>query len=98
MAAPVVLYLLLFTFDGNLQKVKGVVAVCSEPSCPQCRVQMQSRRDCKRDARFDRLLKLLYTNLRSYEAQVRISSSPLPSCKEIRRPAAGLFAAWRSIA
>ncbi|EIE19839.1 hypothetical protein COCSUDRAFT_58076 [Coccomyxa subellipsoidea C-169] len=44
--------------------------VASEPSCPQCRVQMQSRRDCKRDVRFDRLLKLLYTNLRSYEAQV----------------------------
>ncbi len=32
---------------------------------------MQSRRDCKRDSRFDRLLTLLYDNIRSYEAQVR---------------------------
>ncbi|KAK9902834.1 hypothetical protein WJX75_008005 [Coccomyxa subellipsoidea] len=44
--------------------------VANEPSCPQCREQMQSRRDCKRDIRFDRLLKLLYTNIRSYEAQM----------------------------
>ncbi|BDA51323.1 probable E3 ubiquitin-protein ligase RING1 at N-terminal half [Coccomyxa sp. Obi] len=44
--------------------------VASEPSCPQCREQMQSRRDCKRDSRFDRLLTLLYENISSYEAQV----------------------------
>ena len=31
---------------------------------------MQSRRDCKPDLRFDQLLKLLYDNISSYEAQV----------------------------
>ena len=46
------------------------VPVCSEPSCPQCRRQMQSRRDCKRDSRFDRLMKQLYGDLHGFEAQV----------------------------
>ncbi len=45
-------------------------AVCSEPACPQCRMQMQSRRDCKRDSRFDRLLQQLYGDLQGFEAQV----------------------------
>lgn len=36
---------------------------------------MQSRRDCKRDLRFDRLLTLLYRNIRSYEEQVRAEAA-----------------------
>ena len=42
----------------------------SEPACPQCRMQMQSRRDCKRDSRFDRLMQQLYGDLHGSEAQV----------------------------
>ena len=45
-------------------------AECSEPACPQCRMQMQSRRDCKRDSRFDRLMQQLYGDLQGFEAQV----------------------------
>ncbi len=33
---------------------------------------MQSRRDCKRDSRFDRLLQQLYGDLQGFEAQVLI--------------------------
>ena len=40
---------------------------------------MQSRRDCKRDSRFDRLMQQLYGDLQGFEAQVepelRICSS-----------------------
>ncbi len=32
---------------------------------------MQSRRDCKRDARLDRLLGILYADIGAYEDQVR---------------------------
>ena len=33
---------------------------------------MQSRRECKRDSRFDRLLQQLYGDLQGFEAQVLI--------------------------
>ena len=56
------------------KQVMYVPVACSEPSCPQCRVPMQSRRDAKRDTRFDRLLKVLYSNISRYEAQARITS------------------------
>ena len=42
----------------------------SEPACPQCRMQMQSRRDCKRDSRFNRLMQQLYGDLHGSDAQV----------------------------
>lgn len=50
--------------------------VYSEPSCPQCRVPMQSRRDCKKDPRYDRLLAVLYANIYSYEEKVRPAINP----------------------
>ncbi len=31
---------------------------------------MQSRRDCKKDPRYDRLLSVLYANIQGYEAKV----------------------------
>lgn len=37
--------------------------------CPQCRKPMQSRRDCKSDPRFDRLVALLFNDLEEYEKQ-----------------------------
>ncbi|KAK9843792.1 hypothetical protein WJX81_006630 [Elliptochloris bilobata] len=39
-------------------------------TCPQCREPMQSRRDCKHDARMDRLLRVLYGDILEYEEQV----------------------------
>ncbi len=42
-----------------------------ENVCPQCRGPMQSRRDCKADPRFDRIISLLYDNVQQYEEQVR---------------------------
>ena len=56
-------------------------AVCSEPACPQCRMQMQSRRDCKRDSRFDRLMQQLYGDLQGFEAQVE---PELTICSSLR--------------
>ena len=41
-------------------------------SCPQCREPMQSRRDCKHDARMDRLLRVLYGDIQEYEEQVNL--------------------------
>ena len=38
--------------------------------CPQCRKPMQSRRDCKADKRFDRLVAILFNNVEEYEKQV----------------------------
>ncbi|CAL8466322.1 g5858 [Coccomyxa elongata] len=71
--------------------------VASEPSCPQCREQMQSRRDCKRDSRFDRLLKLLYDNISSYEAQVYDPSADvLQSAKRTGNALASAAAAQRA--
>lgn len=37
--------------------------------CPQCRKPMQSRRDCKADKRFDRLVAILFDNVEEYEKQ-----------------------------
>lgn len=37
--------------------------------CPQCRKPMQSRRDCKSDPRFDRLVALLFKDVDEYEKQ-----------------------------
>lgn len=48
--------------------------MCSEPACPQCRMQMQSRRDCKRDSRFDRLMQQLYGDLQGFEEQARLNA------------------------
>ena len=42
-----------------------------ENVCPQCRKPMQSRRDCKPDPRFDRLVALLYDDVSKYEEEVR---------------------------
>lgn len=42
---------------------------------------MQSRRECKRDSRFDRLLQQLYGDLQGFEAQVLIYYSSM-SCVE----------------
>ncbi|KAK9848486.1 hypothetical protein WJX84_005032 [Apatococcus fuscideae] len=46
-----------------------------ENSCPQCREPMQSRRDCKRDVRFDRLLSVLYGNVDRYEEKMEKETS-----------------------
>ncbi|KAK9863188.1 hypothetical protein WJX84_004125 [Apatococcus fuscideae] len=46
-----------------------------ENSCPQCREPMQSRRDCKRDVRFDRLLSVLYGNVERYEEKMEKAAS-----------------------
>ena len=35
---------------------------------------MQSRRDCKRDSRFDRLMQQLYGDLQGFEEQVRLNA------------------------
>ena len=54
-----------------LQELGKLMSVLrSEPACPQCRMQMQSRRDCKRDSRFNRLMQQLYGDLHGSEAQV----------------------------
>ena len=56
---------------GPSEAPDRILLFCSEPSCPQCRMAMQSRRDCKRDARLDRLLGILYADIGAYEDQVR---------------------------
>ncbi|KAL0027330.1 hypothetical protein WJX79_001271 [Trebouxia sp. C0005] len=44
--------------------------VCRENNCPQCRMPMQSRRDCKKDGKYDRLLRLLYDDIEKYETEM----------------------------
>ncbi|KAL3152995.1 hypothetical protein ABBQ38_012023 [Trebouxia sp. C0009 RCD-2024] len=44
--------------------------VCRENNCPQCRMPMQSRRDCKKDGKYDRLLRLLYDDIQKYETEM----------------------------
>ena len=58
------------------------MSLCRDNSCPQCRLPMQSRRDCKKDPRFDCFLELLYHNIELYEEQVSTSSlESWPSAK-----------------
>lgn len=46
-----------------------------ESVCPQCRKPMQSRRDCRPDPRFDRLVAMLYSDVGKYEEQIYEASA-----------------------